>query len=379
MAITVLCIGNEIESFLVQSIKKAQKSIHLQLKTFTHQTLFDEIKEAQRRKVNVKLMCFEMAAAFETSNLTLFKRPVAQIFLPQFCIIDEEILLQTSFDWVEGEFQNNFETLTIYTDEKELCDEYLAHFEKMSANQAENAIGQNFYVEDLRFKIKLVEAETNEISQQIADILAFISQFNRALLRVLGDLMQKILALELKIAEWFASISDVPEPKMNYKKAKENYQKFEQNKAESEKKELNTDEQQKLKKLYKEAVKLCHPDKVAEKDKAQAENLFKKLQDAYAKQDIAEVEKILAELKSGLAFTKNENSISDIEILKKMLENALLRRDELKKILLKHKENEPYISIIRIENRDEYFEAQRILHEKKWQDLMIYWNNQKKS
>ena len=54
--------------------------------------------------------------------------------------------------------------------------------------------------------------------------------------------------------------------------------------------ELDADEEERLKKAYRRACHLCHPDRVAAEFKAQAEALFKALGAAYKRKDVAAVE-----------------------------------------------------------------------------------------
>ena len=83
---------------------------------------------------------------------------------------------------------------------------------------------------------------------------------------------------------------------------------------------LSEDEKAQLKQLYRKAARLCHPDIVPDELKDQAHKLMQQLNDAYAKQDIKEVQKILASLESGSGFELTSDSINDKELLKAKIE-----------------------------------------------------------
>ena len=61
-----------------------------------------------------------------------------------------------------------------------------------------------------------------------------------------------------------------------------------------------------LKKAYRKASQICHPDRVSEDMKDVAEQLFIQLNQAYEKNDIARVNKILAELEQGIFAPRSE-------------------------------------------------------------------------
>lgn len=78
--------------------------------------------------------------------------------------------------------------------------------------------------------------------------------------------------------------------------------------------ELDADEEVRLKKAYRRACHLCHPDRVAAEFKAQAEALFKALGAAHKRKDVAAVERYLAQLQRGV-FTAASEVLTDREAL----------------------------------------------------------------
>lgn len=107
-----------------------------------------------------------------------------------------------------------------------------------------------------------------------------------------------------------------------FAEAQQQREEFERDKAQSEEAqaaeppaaELDADEEERLKKAYRRACHLCHPDRVAAEFKAQAEALFKALGAAHKRKDVAAVERYLAQLQRGV-FTAASEALTDREAL----------------------------------------------------------------
>ena len=80
--------------------------------------------------------------------------------------------------------------------------------------------------------------------------------------------------------------------------------------------ELSREEQQELKKLYRRACRFCHPDIVADELKQQAEEVIKRLNNAYARRDIGKVREILVTLESEGIFVADSDAQTDRERLR---------------------------------------------------------------
>ena len=150
-----------------------------------------------------------------------------------------------------------------------------------------------------------------------------MERFNRAFLTQCGAPLQEIFRLREAIArlELEKLRRAAEEDEALYQalaEAQAARQAFEEDKQQSEAAqaaeppaaELDADEEARLKKAYRRASQLCHPDRVAEEFKAQAEALFKSLGQAYKRKDVAEVERILAQLQRGV-FTAASEALTD--------------------------------------------------------------------
>lgn len=84
---------------------------------------------------------------------------------------------------------------------------------------------------------------------------------------------------------------------------------------------LDATEQASLKRLYREAAQLCHPDRVTAAHRLVATAKFQELQSAYQRQDRAAVLGLLENLRRGL-FTAATNALTSVQVLRE-------RRDAL--------------------------------------------------
>ncbi|MFC2753601.1 MAG: hypothetical protein ACFN9G_09820 [Cardiobacterium sp.] len=146
-----------------------------------------------------------------------------------------------------------------------------------------------------------------------------------------ADARAELLDLYDQYCDWLDSLNAAPvdgaddEEAVAYEdfvEAQRQREEFARDKAQSEEAqaaeppaaEISADEEARLKKVYRRASQLCHPDRVAAEFQAQAEALFKTLGQAYKRRDVAEVERILAQLQRGV-FTAASEALTDRDAL----------------------------------------------------------------
>ncbi|MCI0501860.1 MAG: hypothetical protein L0Y61_08995, partial [Epsilonproteobacteria bacterium] len=120
--------------------------------------------------------------------------------------------------------------------------------------------------------------------------------------------------------------------------------------------ELNDEEKQELKTLYKKAARLCHPDLVPDELKEKAHQLIQQLNEAYGKKDLAQVKKILHSLETGTGFEVSSDSINDKELLKEKIEEYKNKIVEMENELIKIQQDETFQIISDLDKWDDYFE-----------------------
>ena len=176
-----------------------------------------------------------------------------------------------------------------------------------------------------------------ELNQQKEMLLKKIQKFKIRYEKELGVVLKEILYLRREIS-------------------KDEYLKYKQQETKDECIDaeyvvvLDDEDKAELKRLYKKATKLCHPDIVAYDKKDDAQEIFKELNDAYMKQDISMVRELLLYLEGGDIFSLQESDV-EFEGIVKVLE------DEINYIKNKHE----FSFVFEILDMDEYFEQKKQL------------------
>ena len=220
----------------------------------------------------------------------------------------------------------------------------------------------------------------NSIKENIEDIKQTIKEFEKVLENIDKDdenydeifatykeLQGELGKLEKEIEEQEENLSKTKEEIDNnevfeeYQDIKKQYEQFHQNyedikQQQSDVYDITNEQKSELKKIWKKACKLCHPDIVIDKFKEKAHAIMQALNDAYSKKDIVKVQEILSNLENGLTFEIESDNINDKEILKSKInqikKNILVLEKEIED--LKH--DETYQIIQEIDDINEYFE-----------------------
>ena len=134
--------------------------------------------------------------------------------------------------------------------------------------------------------------------------------------------------------------------------------------------DLSQEEQKDIKKMYHEASTLCHPDsaKCVFEDKSAAQDTFSALSAAYKLKDVDTVKRIYEELKLG-SFNPENLTESEVDYLKRKLAVLESKFSLLMNFIMKMKTTEPYATIHKIEDFDEFFMVQKTILENDKEEL----------
>lgn len=212
----------------------------------------------------------------------------------------------------------------------------------------------------LQLEIRSLEYQISSLSDEKTDIEKNIRSFEFKFNEELGELITKILHYKKVVAEKIAKESREDKQKQQeYEEAKFDYEDFSKsyNDKLKEPKPLLLDEekQNELKKNYRKATKLCHPDKVTDDQKELATKIFTDLKNAYDNNDLEKVNQILKDLEKGI-FKSQGETIDEKDKLKIILENLIRKRNDLEEMLLSIKNTDAFNKINHIKNWDNYFE-----------------------
>lgn len=123
---------------------------------------------------------------------------------------------------------------------------------------------------------------------------------------------------------------------------------------------LSNKQKSQLKKKFRKATFLCHPDKVNDEFKELAEEYFVKLKSAYDLNDLGRVREILSELESNNFLKLNSEKITEVDLLN--LKTSKLKRqiEHIQNKIILLKKNKTYQIVYQIEDWEEYFQKTKL-------------------
>jgi len=209
--------------------------------------------------------------------------------------LNNEILKLKEFD-----FNAEISEIISFIFKKAFSDAVLKIQFFISKNQQLN-IWTDPEINALKFEIKNLENQLNAYDNEKIELEKLLADFQNRHLKELGQTILEILRLrKLKFKG----------NKEKYEEAENDEKQYEEHlKTEKDKEifELTADEKIELKKKFRKATVLCHPDKVSEEFKDAAQKIFIELKEAYDRNNLKRVNEILEDLEKGNYFkTKSE-------------------------------------------------------------------------
>ena len=220
----------------------------------------------------------------------------------------------------------------------------------------------------IRLEIKLLESEINAFDNEKIELEKVLSDFQYRHTLELGDLILEVLKLR-KVK--YKNHKKEAEAEKDYTDYKEQFE----NDKDKHQFELTDEQKAELKKNFRKATTLCHPDKVSEEHKASAQQQFIELKKAYDEHDIEKVNQILKELQTNPTFSSPADTITEKEKLKTTLEKLKRKLQELEKQIINLKESETFTTINTIQNWDNYFAETKIQLKEELQNLTVELEN----
>jgi hypothetical protein len=163
-------------------------------------------------------------------------------------------------------------------------------------------------IDILKSELHELELLLGELTNENLELEKLLSEFQHRHTHELGDIILELLNLR----------------KLKFKDDKERYEETENDErqyreqviAEKSRKfcELTLEQKITLKKNFRKATLLCHPDKVSNEFKSDAETIFIKLKTAYELNDLKKVTDILKNLQKGSFKTQSE-TLSEKDLL----------------------------------------------------------------
>jgi hypothetical protein len=212
----------------------------------------------------------------------------------------------------------------------------------------------------IKWEIKYLEIEVIALENEKAYLQKIISDFNYKYNSLFGELILEILRLKKEKLH-----KDGKEKQSEaFRQAEEEFKKY-KNEFDHVKKDahaiLNKNDSESLKKAYRKACFLCHPDMFTDESmKAKANLVFLELESAYTKNDLKRVLEILENLKNGIYDITQKIEANLRQILLNRLEYLKSRRSELISIIKNIKNNREFRDIEAIKDLEEFFRNEKI-------------------
>lgn len=215
----------------------------------------------------------------------------------------------------------------------------------------------------LKLQIKLLENQLNAYYNEKAELEKILLEFQHRHHIELGSIILEIL--KLRKIKYRHDKEKVKEAEQDERQYSENY------KREKERKhyELTAEERAELKKKYRKATHLCHPDKVSEEYKDRAQHIFIELIEAYNSNDLQKVTELLNNLEHGVYFKSQSETISEKEKILQAIAELHKKVKALEEEIIAIKQSEQYKTIVSIEDWDTYFKETKEKLKKELEEL----------
>ena len=326
-----------LKPLVLEQIREAKASIQIAVAWFTDQDILDLLVEKRLQGVKVLVLLSNDVKNFEESyslDFTKLQQIGGKLVIVEtsfmhhkFCIVDQQVLLTGSANYTYSGFHKNNESIII-TDEQESIKDFLLEFERFIEQAIEEeGLVVSPLVQALHHQIKLYNSQISWLEVALAEAEKQLECYEAGYRVRFQQIIEEILLLQRDILAYKAQRTEKQEAKKQYQEAKVRWESFQNIIAEDTQtitKAKDDSLQESLKQLYREGVKLCHPDSplVEEAHKAQAQQIFLKLKQAYDQNDLKALQTIVAELKLGVAFGDSNvsgASINDLEAFAQQL------------------------------------------------------------
>lgn len=330
-----------IKPLLINQIQQAQHSIQIAVAWFTDNDVLEILLNKRKAGVSVKILISNDSKNFNESyslDFTPFQQIGGKLMVVEesfmhhkFCIIDQTILLTGSANYTYNGFYKNKESISLIHEQETIAD-FLAEFERLAGQiQEENGVMVSQVIQSLHSQIKFYNHQISWLELELAEVQKHIELYEATYRLRFQRIIEEILWLQQTLLEHRAKLTEKAESKRRYQEAKQRWESFHSTIAEDAQTiEKGNDEslQETLKQLYREAVKLCHPDSplVKEEWKEKAAQVFIKLKKAYDQNNVETLQEMLNELKLGIAFGNIDLSsvtVHDLEAFVQKLEDKV--------------------------------------------------------
>jgi hypothetical protein len=143
-----------------------------------------------------------------------------------------------------------------------------------------------------------LQGQMLDFSSRLADMEQQVRRYEQHQYRALGEVLGECLRLRQEYLSLKAARSGAAGDREQARQADEDFDAYRRGTAHAAAPlpELDDDEQDELRRLYRAAAMRCHPDRAAEAERAEAHDVFLRVQAAYQGRDLESLRRISAEL-----------------------------------------------------------------------------------
>ncbi len=203
----------------------------------------------------------------------------------------------------------------------------------------------------LKLEIKILENQLNAYDNEKIEIEKLLSDFHHRHSMELGGIILDLLKLrKLKFKA----------DKIKYEEAENDERQYRQQvETEREKKVFDLTEEKKneLKKKFRKATVLCHPDKVSDEFKDAAQRIFIELKEAYDASNLQKVSELLNDLENGNYFKSRSETVLEKDLLKAAIIKLKRQIKNLEIDIVAIKDSDTFKIVIGIKDWDVYFSS----------------------
>lgn len=393
-----------IRKVVQKDIRNAQVSVLAAVAWFTDDHIFRELLDAAGRGVRIDLILMDDDInrgsglpyhRLEAAGAALWFYPEGtETMHLKMCLIDGFLLHTGSYNWTRKAATKNREGLTRLQINTQTAQDYTEEFESIKAfcqrrfavppeadaepknmgapppapNASENPAtvlpGSADSVVLLRIRIQLLEQEIACLETEKNALFSQINGFDRRIRMLLSDLLLRHLELKKRLAEIKAKLTGKKQDEQVYQERREHFEQFKEKLAEDIRNpvaDIPADQEADMKRLYREAVLMAHPDRFHhDPDKeAEANKIMAELSDAFRKKDFQRVKALHEALKNGTAFSIDWKNAGDISQLQQLVEKLALRRNALLEEIRQTRSSESWKTLQDHPDPDAYAESLR--------------------
>ncbi|WP_145524707.1 DNA repair protein [Yersinia vastinensis] len=195
--------------------------------------------------------------------------------------------------------------------------------------------------------LSAISSETVEILEQIQQQTALVTA----------------LLAEIKELENGFNTRNTESTRKAREEAKEKYESYQEQQNDAEQRhdnnqKLSADQRQELKRLWRQASRLCHPDLVADEFKEKAHQLMVQLNQARQRGDFSAIHQLLENLKQGLEPRMSSDLIDDLERLRRKINEVRHQIDAMLRELAALEKEESWRLATSLPDKDGWFKEQ---------------------